>query len=94
MSSEIKAPILAGPERPRFIDDENAEKLWDVVLAMSGELAATRARLAALEQILVERGSLEPNTIETWRPSAEASVARAHDLQAYTQRVFGSLGKK
>ena len=92
--SDASTPIkAAGPPRPRFIADAGSEKLWDVVLAMSNELAATRARLDALERVLAERGGLPADAVEAWRPSAAAAVERARDLQAYTQRVFETLGR-
>lgn len=94
MSKDTQTPALAGPDRPRFLADENDEKLWDVVLAMSAELAATRARLDILERVLAENGALAPDAIERWQPSVEAGTQRARDLQAYTQRLFGTLGEK
>ena len=86
-------PILdvAGPARPRFLADASNEQLWDVVLALSTELAATRSRLDALERVLAERGALPAGAVESWQPSQDACVARVHDMQAYTQRVFETL---
>jgi hypothetical protein len=91
MSAEMPVLQVEGPPRPRFLADISNEKLWDVVLALSTELSATRSRLDALERVLAERGSLPPGAIESWQPSEEAGVARVHDLQAYTQRVFETL---
>lgn len=93
MSAEVPVIDVAGPERPRFLADASNEKLWDVVLALSGELAATRSRLDALERVLAERGSLPPGAIDDWQPSRDAAVARVHDMQAYTQRVFETLAR-
>ena len=90
MSTPNAVPALAGPPRPRFLADASNEKLWDVVVALSTELAATRSRLDALERILAERGSLPPHAIEDWHPSVAAGVERTHDLQDYTRRVFGA----
>lgn len=88
-------PILAveGPQRPRFLADPGDEKLWDVVVALTSELAATRARLDALERVLAERGALPAGAVESWQPSREAGVERTHDLQAYTERVFETLAR-
>lgn len=86
-------PALAGPARPHFLADAGSEKLWDVVVALSTELAATRGRLDALERVLAERGSLPAGAIEAWRPSTAAGVERVQELQAYTQRVFNALSR-
>jgi hypothetical protein len=93
MSNETPALNVEGPPRPRFIADTGNEKLWDVVLALSTELAATRSRLDALERVLAERGSLPVGAVEAWQPSPDAAVARVHDMQAYTQRVFETLAR-
>lgn len=91
MSTDIPAIEVAGPARPRFLPDASNEMLWDVVLALSTELAATRGRLDALERVLAERGTVPSGTLDDWRPSPDAAVERAHDMRDYTQRVFGAL---
>ncbi len=93
MSDESKPVVAAGPPRPKFIADASNEKLWDVVLALSTELAATRARLDALERLLAERGAVPAEGVEAWRPSEAAAAERARDLQAYTQRVFETIAR-
>jgi len=90
---EVPSLNVEGPPRPRFLADASNEKLWDVVLALSAELAATRSLLDTLERVLGERGSLPPGAIEAWQPSPDAGVARVHDMQAYTQRVFETLAR-
>jgi len=91
VSTPLRAPAVAGPPRPRFLADDGNEQLWNVVVALSTELAATRGRLDALERILAERGSLPAGAIEAWQPSTAAGVERVNDLQDYTSRVFGTL---
>jgi len=91
VSTPLRAPAVAGPPRPTFLADATHEQLWNVVVALSTELAATRGRLDALERVLAERGSLPPGAIEAWQPSTAAGVERVHDLQDYTRRVFGTL---
>ena len=39
----------------------------------------------------VRSAANEPQAIEAWQPSTDAGVARVHDMQAYTQRVFETL---
>lgn len=93
MSAPIATPAVAGPPRPRFLADASQEKLWDVVVALSTELAATRSRLDAMERLLAERGTLPVGAIEAWQPSVEAGVERVQELQDYTRRVFGALSR-
>jgi hypothetical protein len=91
VSTPLRAPAVAGPARPKFLPDASHEQLWDVVVALSTELAATRGRVDALERILAEQGTLPPGAVEDWQPSTAAGVERVHDLQDYTRRVFGTL---
>jgi hypothetical protein len=91
LSTPLRAPAVAGPPRPKFLADAGSEQLWNVVVALSTELAATRGRLDALERVLAERGSLPAGAIEAWQPSTAAGVERVNDLQDYTRRVFGGL---
>ncbi len=93
MSAPPRLPDVAGPPRPRFLADASNEKLWDVVVALSGELAATRGRLDALERILAAQGALPAGGVEAWEPPTAAAVERVHELQDYTRRVFGTLGR-
>jgi hypothetical protein len=93
VSPPSDAPSVAGPPRPRFLADAGGEKLWDVILALSTELAATRSRLDALERILAERGALPPGLLEAWQPSTTAEVERVQELQDYTRRVFGAISR-
>jgi hypothetical protein len=85
---------VAGPARPRFLDGFSDEKLWDVVVALSTELAATRARLDTLERVLTEQHRLPADALEAWQPSVQAGIERTQDLQEYTRRVFGSIGRE
>jgi hypothetical protein len=93
MSTGIDAVAVAGAPGPQFLADPAVERLWDVVAALSTELAATRARLDALERLLAAAGTLAPGAIDAWQPPADAAVARVQDLQDYTRRVFASLAR-
>jgi hypothetical protein len=93
MSTGTDTVAVAGAQRPQFLADPAVERLWDVVSALSTELAATRARLDALERILAAAGTLPPGAVDAWQPPADAAFARAQDLQDYTRRVFASLAQ-
>ena len=93
MSTPNAVPALAGPPRPRFLADASNEKLWDVVVALSTELAATRSRLDAVGRLLAESGALPVGAVEAWQPPVDAGVERAQDLQDYTRRVFGAISR-
>lgn len=93
MSEATGTVRVEGLPRPQFLADPTVERLWDVVTALSTELAATRGRLDALERILAEQGTIAHGTVDAWQPPAEAAVARVQDMQDYTRRVFASLAQ-
>jgi len=93
MSTSPRIPDVAGPARPRFLQDASNEALWDVVTALSTELAASRARVDALERVLAQHGALPAGAVDAWEPPAVAAVERAQDLQDYTRRVFATLAR-
>ena len=93
MNTGIEPVPVEGLARPQFLADPTVERLWDVVTALSTELAATRGRLDALERILAGQGVIIDGAVDAWQPPAEAAVARVQDMQDYTRRVFASLAQ-
>jgi hypothetical protein len=93
MSEGGESIPVEGLPRPQFLADPTVERLWDVVAALSVELAATRGRLDALERVLAGQGVINHGTVDAWQPPAEAAVARVQDMQDYTRRVFASLAQ-
>jgi hypothetical protein len=93
MSQASESVPVEGLPRPQFLADPAVERLWDVVSALSTELAATRGRLDALERILAGQGTITHGAVDAWQPPAEAAVARVQDMQDYTRRVFASLAQ-
>ncbi|MBL8631545.1 MAG: hypothetical protein JNM81_18060 [Rhodospirillaceae bacterium] len=90
--ANTNAPLkTSGPERPTFFPDASNDMLLDLVFALSNELAATRARLDAMERVMAERNILEAGAVDNWVPGPEAATARVLDAQAYTRRVFHTL---
>jgi hypothetical protein len=82
---------VAGDPRPTFFPDPGQDALWDLVMALTNELGATRARLDALERVLTARQALAPDEIDAWVPDAAAATARALDHQRYIRRVYNTL---
>jgi hypothetical protein len=85
----VQNPVRASA--PQFLPDASQDVLWDVVLALVTELNVTRARVDTLERLLAERGTVAANAVDNWKPDAATETARAHDTQAYMQRIFGAL---
>ncbi len=63
-------------KRPVFLDDPAVERVLSITMAVATELAVARERIDTLERLLVQRGVLQPQDIETFVPDAEAAAAR------------------
>lgn len=80
----------AGP-RPQFFDDPAMDRVWDVLVALTTELAVTRTRLDSLERILAEQGGLEPGALDGWKPDEMTAAQQALAHQELLTRVFRGL---
>ena len=90
--SNIDPIKLAGAKakgkRPYFLDNPDVERLTNIVLVLTQELAVTRERMDTIERLL-ERG--EPVTkaaIESFRASRSEADERGLWTQEYLARVF------
>ncbi|MEE4184520.1 MAG: hypothetical protein V2J12_01995 [Gammaproteobacteria bacterium] len=77
--------------RPVFTGDPVTDAQWDIIVALTNELGATRARLDAMERVLVDQQTLPKGAIDSWVPAEQAAVERTHDHQSYIRRVFNTL---
>lgn len=69
--SELKMPVAAKGERPYFLDDKDAEKAMNMVLALTGELSVVYARLYAMERVLEKHGLVAPGEVGQYKVTAE-----------------------
>lgn len=78
--------------RPVFIPDEPvAERLVKMVTSLVTELAVLRERIDTLERLITEKGVLQADAVEAFRPDAEVEEARRQWREKYLGRVFGDL---
>jgi hypothetical protein len=80
----------AGP-RPQFFDDPAMDRVWDVLVALTTELAVTRTRMDSLERILAEHECLPAGVVDAWEADAEASAEQARAHQELLMRIFRGL---
>ena len=84
-------PTASRSPRPAFFGDPATDTQWDLIMALTNELGATRARLDALERVLAEQHTISDGAIDRWVPDEEAAIARTYDHQAYIRRVYNTL---
>lgn len=76
--------------RPYFLPTD-VERLTNIVLALTQELAVTRERLDTVERLLAKSGALDPAAIEAFAPTKAEADARGAWMQEYLARVFRIL---
>ncbi len=74
-------------KRPYFMTPE-VERVLAITMAVVQELAVARERVDTLERVLAAKGLLDPQEIEQFQPSPEASAERGLWLQEYLNRVL------
>lgn len=92
--SKIDPLALAGKKskgkRPYFLDTD-IERLTNIVLVLTQELAVMRERTDTLERLLEASGTLTRDQIETFAPTKEQANERGAWTQEYLARVFRVL---
>ncbi|GBF57764.1 hypothetical protein PbB2_01433 [Candidatus Phycosocius bacilliformis] len=92
--STIDPLALAGAKskgkRPYFLDAD-VERLTNVVLVLTQELAVLRERTDTLERLLEQSGVLTRQEIETFSPTKQQADERGAWTQEYLARVFRIL---
>jgi hypothetical protein len=92
--STIDPLTLAGAKskgkRPYFLDAD-VERLTNVVLVLTQELAVLRERTDTLERLLEQSGVLTRQEIETFSPTKQQADERGAWTQEYLARVFRIL---
>lgn len=92
--STIDPLALAGAKskgkRPYFLDAD-VERLTNVVLVLTQELAVLRERTDTLERLLEQSGVLTRQEVETFSPTKQQADERGAWTQEYLARVFRIL---
>lgn len=65
--SDVKLPVASKGERPYFMDDKDAEKVMNMVLALTGELSVVYSRLYALEKVLEQHDLIGDAIVDQYR---------------------------
>jgi hypothetical protein len=87
-TQRLLAAQKAKGKRPWFYQNAEAERVLNVVLALTQELAVTRERLDTLEQLLERKGLMARAEFDAFVPSAELAAERSRLQQDYLARVF------
>lgn len=73
--------------RPFSLENQDAEILLNMVVALAGEVSALQDRVDNLTQ-LAAAGPFKPEDVETYMPPADVAEARARRRKAFVDRVL------
>jgi hypothetical protein len=79
---------VAKGRRPRFLEDDNSDKLLAMIVALSGEIAVLRERLDTYERLADDGQLPSRGSIEGYEPSDSVEDEREKDRAALLGRVF------
>lgn len=89
---KLRDPRLkAKGRRPYFFDDPAIDKLLSITMALAGEVAVARERLDTIERLLAQKGVLQAEEIDAYRPDEAAKDERALWRADYLARVLRIL---
>lgn len=90
--SDLDPLALAGAKargkRPYFLENNEAERVLNIVMALAQETAVIRQRLDTVERLLDEKGTLSRADIEAFAPSKAQAAERGAWTQEFISRVL------
>ena len=80
--------------RPLFLETPAQDDLLAIVVALAQELAVVRERADTAERLLVQKGILEPEDIEKYKPDRSVELGREQWRQDYLGRIFRPIKER
>lgn len=77
--------------RPFSLDDPDAERTLNIVLALAVELAVSHERIDRLERMMAEQREMPLEELRALRFEGEAAQERQADMDAFLARVLRTL---
>lgn len=86
-------PGFANDDAVHLDRPEHLDALFGITMELASELWVMRDRLAVIEQLLDERGTLTRDDIERTQPQGEAAERLARERERFLTRVFESAAR-
>ncbi len=78
-------------KRPWFLENGDNERLLNMMLAMTQEMAVMRGRMDTIERLLERGEPVTQESIDKFQPSKSEQEERGYWKQAFIARVFRIL---
>lgn len=84
----LKAGEKARGKRPWFLEDQDSERVLNIVMALAQEVSVMRQRLDTVERLLETRGVITRADIEAFAPSKDEAAERGAWNQEFIARIL------
>lgn len=77
-----------GPDRPRYLDNTDIDRVMAILLALVSEVASVRERLDTHERLAAGGALSVLDLVEAYRPDAATEASREVWRSGYIRRLF------
>ncbi len=88
MTDKTRPRKAVGPDRPRYLEAADIDKVMAVLLALTSELAALRERVDSHERLAAEGKAASLDQVEAYMPDPATETQREAWRDAYLRRLF------
>ncbi|XBQ16635.1 MAG: hypothetical protein ABL308_01900 [Oceanicaulis sp.] len=75
-------------KRPWFMEDRDAERVLNIVMALAQEVSVVRQRLDTVERLLDAKGAISRADIEAFEPDRDQAAERGAWNQEFIARIL------
>lgn len=79
---------IAKGKRPVYLENPQTDKLFAIVMALTGEVSVLHERLDTIERLLEVKGILSASEIEAYEPDVKVTKEREQWRTEYIARVL------
>ena len=75
-------------KRNDWLGDEMLDRMMNVIMGLAEELYVTRDRLQVMERVLENRGALDREELDRWRPDEDQQREIHRERDAFIQAIL------
>ena len=75
-------------KRNDWLGDEMLDRMMNVIMGLAEELYVTRDRLQVMERVLEDRGALDREELDSWKPDEDQQDEILRDRDAFIQTIL------